>query len=411
MMSKIDIENFHQSLNNRDLRFLDSEYTKTTKELVKKFNATRAFLNKWWVITPTDWSCPVCHRKKSEIVHVNELNYLVGHLHEHHDHMKDIVKKLFEKACKKKEKIIADELSERFATKIAFALEAYDNTVICADCNKADGIAKQLVKTNFNFSFSPNEISEFIIIQPNVEHQIDIDKARNIWLEAQPTFELRMNWAYQFAEMAANKQDWYQPSSPTAKQLERRTENLYKLNGLLEHDLYFHYGYLYEGQPIVGANNSWRMHEVKINKAPSQKDLEFLKKMKKADWEKYNDDWICPSCMLRKIQCIRKNKKNQWILEIKKVYLFRSDGQQNIQTVSTAMCNDCCNTALHIGREVKGLLEVDVDFPSSFISLDELSKTILPRPHSKHEYQNEIIDSLLPVLIKRYEILKEKKLI
>lgn len=75
------------------------------------------------------------------------------------------------------------------------------------------------------------------------------------------------------------------------------------------------------------------------------------------------------------------------------------------------MCNDCCNTALHIGSEVKGLLEVEVDFPSSFISLDELSKTILPRPHSKHEYQNEIIDNLLPVLMKRYEILKEKKLI
>ena len=389
MMSKIEIENFHQSLADKDLKFLDSEYTKTTIELVKYFNASRAYLNKWWVITPVDWSCPSCLRKKSEIVHVNELNYLVGHLHEHHDHMKDLVKKLFEKACKQKEKIIADGLSEKFATKIAFALEAYDNTVICAACNKADGVAKQLIKANFNFSFSPSEIGEFIIVQPNVEHEIDVNKAKEIWLRVQSTFELRMNWAYQFAEMAANKQDWYQPSYPTAKQLERRTENLYKLNDLLDYDLYFHYGYLYEGQPIVGAYNSWRTHTVKINKAPSQKDLEFLKKMRKVDWEKCNDDWVCPSCKLIKFQCVRKNKKNQWIFEIKKVYLFTSDEQQNINTVGTTMCNDCCNTALHIGREVKGILGVDVDFPSSFISLEELSQLILPRSHSKHEYQNE----------------------
>ncbi len=54
MMSKIEIENFHQSLADKDLKFLDSEYTKTTIELVKYFNASRAYLNKWWVITPVD---------------------------------------------------------------------------------------------------------------------------------------------------------------------------------------------------------------------------------------------------------------------------------------------------------------------------------------------------------------------
>lgn len=411
-MSEKELEEFHESLADKDLNFLDSEYTKTTRELVSDFKATGAFLNKWWVLTPKDWSCPVCLRKKREIFHLNEKNYLIGHLHEHHDHMKDVVKELFKKACKQQSEIIADVHSEKFITKIAYTLEAYDNTVICSDCNKADGIAKKLIKTDPNFSFSPNEIAEFIICQPNVEHKIDKNKAREIWLRVKPLFELRMDWANKFAEIAANKRNWYQPSDRTAKQIERNAQNLYKLNGLLEYDLYFDHRYLYKSQPIVGKQDSWRRKVEKVNKAPSSQDLEFLKKMQKGKWEKYDEDWSCPSCKLSKTQCVRKSNKKEWIFEVKSVPLFYKDEYENVSTSHTALCNDCCNTALHIGREVKTLLGLDnIYYPSSFISLNELSELISPRPHSKHEYKNNKIDEILPILMERYEVLSKNKFI
>ncbi|HCA5188310.1 TPA: hypothetical protein MW240_000154 [Acinetobacter baumannii] len=106
--------------------------------------------------------------------------------------MKDVVKGLFEKYSIQKDHIVADELSERFAIKAAFSLSAYDNTVVCFDCNKADADAKKIVKAHKYFSFSPREIAEFVKPTPNQEHEIDPLLAQPLWERAKPIFEMRM---------------------------------------------------------------------------------------------------------------------------------------------------------------------------------------------------------------------------
>lgn len=148
-------EEFRSSLFDRDLDGLGSEFTYTTRMLVNSFKADGAHLNKWWVMTPINWSCPCCKRAKSEIVRLNKNNFLTRQLHEHHDHMEQIVKSLFEKFSTQRNQVVADKLSEKFAVKTAFSLSAYDNTVICFDCNKADTDAKKIVGANKYFSFSP----------------------------------------------------------------------------------------------------------------------------------------------------------------------------------------------------------------------------------------------------------------
>ena len=66
------LDEFRNSLSERDLKGLDSEFTYSTRKLVTLFNADGAHLNRWWVLTPVEWSCPCCRRSKSQIVRLNK---------------------------------------------------------------------------------------------------------------------------------------------------------------------------------------------------------------------------------------------------------------------------------------------------------------------------------------------------
>ena len=130
------LNEFRESLMDKDLKGLDSEFTYSTRRLVALFNAEGAHLNRWWVMTSVEWFCPCCKRTKRQIVRLNKNNYLTCQLHEHHDHMEEVVKTLFEKYAIARNQQIADELLERFAIKSAFSLSAYDKTIIYFDCNR-----------------------------------------------------------------------------------------------------------------------------------------------------------------------------------------------------------------------------------------------------------------------------------
>ncbi|MBP2858500.1 hypothetical protein J8657_12895 [Dickeya oryzae] len=398
----MDWETFKLSLAQRDLTGLDSEFTFSTKRLVSLFKADGAHLNKWWVMTPVEWVCPCCRRKKSEIVRLNKNNFLSCQLHEHHDHMKEVVKSLFEEFSTKKKVIVADALSERFAIKTAFSLSAYDNTVICSDCNKADADAKRLVKCHKFFSFSPKEISEFIYVTSNREHQINIEAAKKVWARAEPVFKIRLDLAEKFAIIAAEKQDWYQPSEKTAKQIETSAKYFFRINGLLEFDQYWPESLLYNTEVFKGAVNSWRMKINPIAKnKPTSNEVAHLSSTRGKYWNRYDEIWMCPCCKRVKYQCVRASKKNPWVLEIKKVPLFNPD-KNNIDYEDMAMCADCVDTAINLGREVLSMANLNSIFPSSVITLEELTSVIIPRPHSMHAFKNSLIDKILPLIINRY---------
>lgn len=392
---------FQISLHDRDLIGLDSEYTYSTRKLVGNFQADGAHLNKWWVMTNTEWKCPCCNRKKSEIVRLNHRNYLKCQLHEHHDHMKEVVKSLFEKISTGRNIIVADELSEKFAIKTAFSLSAYDNTVICDDCNKADGDAKIIVGAHKSFSFSPKEIGEFVKATPNQEHEIDEDIANLVWQRVKPIFQMRIEMAEKFATIAAEKKDWYQPSERTAKQTERGAKHFFEANGLLELDKYEPERLLYNTEPFKGKNNSWRIKKNPVVKnKPSSNELNHLSGTRGKYWNRYDENWSCPSCNRNKYDCVRPSKKNPWVFEVKSAPLFQ-EHEQVVNYSADPMCADCIDTSINLGREVIKEGESSVMFSSSVITLAELSRFIIARPHSKHAYNNDVINNLLPDLVER----------
>jgi len=132
-------------LENWDLFGLDSEWSQQSRELVEQFKAKEIDVNRWWVLTSPDWRCPCCKRSKPEIVRMNKHGHLIGEIHEHHDHVIDAVRAEFTKASENLPKILADQNAKKFYKRIAFGFSAYDNTLVCSDCNAADAEEKKLL--------------------------------------------------------------------------------------------------------------------------------------------------------------------------------------------------------------------------------------------------------------------------
>ena len=142
-------------------------------------------------------------------------------------------------------------------------------------------------------------------------------------------------------------------------------------------------------------------------KRPSTQELSHLISTRGKYWERYDYSWRCPCCERKKYECVRPSNKNTWVLEIKSAPLF-SDEVLEINNRAEPMCVDCMNTALELGREVIKESGKTLDFPSSVVRLSELKKVVIARVHSKHLFKNDVIDQLIPSMVKRFLSFLEK---
>lgn len=119
-----------------------------------------------WKSVGDDWQCPSCKRNKFEIMRwtkrfPNKPNAFMGWvaiLHRHHDHSQD-----------------------GFLGGYTSVLARFPTTVICDQCNSADGHAKKKLGLPKNFSFSPHEIGKFVKATPHTKHEIDYGEAEYIY--------------------------------------------------------------------------------------------------------------------------------------------------------------------------------------------------------------------------------------
>ena len=396
--SKEDLIKFLQE---DELIGLDSEHSIIYKDLIEKFSAKGVDFNRWWVFTPTDWVCPSCSRKKAEILRLNKHGYLTGHLHEHHDHMGDCLHKEFTKVSESKDIVVADLMSQRFVARTAFSLSAYDNTVICSDCNIADAKAKKIVNCPKEFSFSPSEIKKFVIPINNQENEVNVDVAMQIWNECKSTFYLRMKLVKYFAELAASNSHWYQPSPKTARQLRSHAEHLMRYYGLNEINRSEPESLLYESNKFSGAKDSWRKNKsFKYCSPPTASELQHLINLDTGYWKRVPDSWSCPICKRNKFQCVRKSNKGRWTFKLSTAKKFYNTADENY-VQNLLVCNDCNITSTHIVTEIKNAINDESISFSAIIFPHELSNAIEPIPNSKHGVKNEIIDQIILSAISR----------
>jgi hypothetical protein len=118
---------------------------------------------KLWRSLPSDWFCPSCKRTRYQLLTSTkaltpsarrlrgEVNWLAA-IHGHHDHGSH-----------------------------GGRLPRFPLTLICQACNAADGKAKRLLGLPTDFSFSPEELSMFVVGRPHVGVTADYVVARQIY--------------------------------------------------------------------------------------------------------------------------------------------------------------------------------------------------------------------------------------
>lgn len=125
-------------------------------------NHTGLHYKNLWKAVDDNWKCPACRRTKFQIMRWTKrfpntpraFMDWVAALHRHHDHSVSIFSKQNSRFCE---------------------------TVICDQCNSADGAAKKKLKLPKKFSFSPYEIGQFVITTPHGKHQINYHLAWAIY--------------------------------------------------------------------------------------------------------------------------------------------------------------------------------------------------------------------------------------
>ncbi|WP_345986463.1 hypothetical protein WCX49_04890 [Sulfurimonas sp. HSL-1656] len=115
-----------------------------------------------WAMVGDYWICPSCKRNKYQIMRwakrfpnsPNAFYDWVAILHKHHDHSQGY---------------------------LSLNNGRFPQTVICDQCNSADGAAKRKLSLPKDFSFSPEEIGRFVKATPHGKHEIDYEIAKAIY--------------------------------------------------------------------------------------------------------------------------------------------------------------------------------------------------------------------------------------
>lgn len=370
-------EEFLEYASKRNFIGFDSEFTLNTRELVKRFGAKGVHMNRHWALRNFNWQCPCCKRSKSEIVRVNRHGDLSCQLVEHHDHTPDIAKQLFRDASSSKPIVVADQISKLFVTKISTAFESYPRTVVCVDCNNADTKAKKAANAHMWFSFSPKDIEAMIDVSENCEHTVNIEKAIEIWNVKKDTFYRRIDLINEFIQVAANKDDWYEPGKISYKDF----SDIIYIPLKIRSWLYTRKNY---SENSINNNNEWRTKpKKKITIVPSKQMIEFAKKTSSYPYHSISDDWYCPICDRSLDEAFQLSNNKKWGTKLHSATFY--DGYE------TSICNECMETI----RAVKNELCGNRRSAPSMITMDEAKSFILSEAHNNHSINNQALDELL----------------
>lgn len=356
---------------------LDGEACPQTLRIHEQLNAHGFALNSWWAITKPEWNCPACKRGKTAIARLDRHGRLMGKLVEHHDHMQDVLERLFIYASQARDSVVADQRAQSFVKRAAPLLSAYDRTVICIDCNNVDARAKKLVAAPADFSFSPAEIATFVVARSNQDHEIDVQRANAAWDAARATFGLRMKVAKRLAEIAASDEHWHQEAPLEARPdrieaLARMSAALYGMSFVPENRLYA------TGQKRPDPTVWRRRTAPSPTRPPTQNEVDHVARVAYPQfWQLVAEDWSCPCCSRKKRELVRPNKQNQWCFNIQTRYFASPNGRVNVM-----VCRDCQMVAGHLDAEAGSRAGVGV-------SLDEVRRVIVARPHALHSVNDQ----------------------
>lgn len=389
-----------ESIRAGDVTSLDGAESPLSKRIAAHHGAAEFEMNSNWVGTPQTWECPCCARSKFQISRIGKKGQVLAKLVVHHDHMGEAMKAAFHSAFEAAGTNVEQVNGLKLVEHMGRAFAAYEEVLVCEDCNNADAEAKKIADSPPYFSFSLGQIRRFIIAGEQRPHQIDGAQARLAWQEARAAYELRMKLITAVARAAATDAHWYEPHARTAEPIpvfgisrigvEQEISQWVSPEPLLKA--------LGASRKISTPNLSrWRQNTQKPGKAPPENYLAMLRSEEShgRSWDSLPEDWCCPICQRKKHELVYVGERGKVIFAIK---LATGRGSW---VAFKKICNHCESTLMSLKREGVEIAGKQTRDSYSFVEPEELSSIISARPHSAHVIDRTKAENLLELVIRR----------
>ncbi|MGE0290434.1 MAG: hypothetical protein AB7P16_29465 [Bradyrhizobium sp.] len=312
----------------------DGQWSDQTKRAAQRLEAKGLDLNENWALCAQYWICPACRRHKDDIFRLSKRGILLAKLELHHDHMRDCVwpriRELFGKdwleTRPKSSTTILDyirELTSRF-----------DVSLVCSECNAADGKVKTRFRAEIDsrFSFTAQEIGTFIRPAASKDHEIDYEKAYSAWEAERRHFQARLSLLDELlghlvhGRLARDHQGMagtrlmngaFDAYSLLMRSFEQDTKNTERAQMIWTlRDEFLARSTRRDSATLAPIDQVGRPTVVPTDEEYSG----YVDPVSSKRWLALSSDWACPICARSKRQLMRKSKSGKWSGGVRSLY-------------------------------------------------------------------------------------------
>ena len=382
-----------EGINDGSILCLDGVGSPLSIAIQKQHGPALFEMNRDWVETAQDWTCPCCNRGKFDIARLGNKGQILAKLVEHHDHMSEALKAAFHRVFEVSGTENPTPTGLALVERIAPALSAFSPVLVCEDCNNADAAAKNIILYDVKWlSFYIGHIRQFIEVGQHAAHGIDEAKVRELWLLIRPAYKTRMQLVYSVAQAAVLHDHWYDALPPGMTEVPTLSNGLQHSNGL----------HLVSGEALCRAMADthvkhpanrcrWRTANKPAGGSPPPNYLAMVQSQPGAAsrWNPLDHGWVCPICDRTKYEILSyKDGKISF-----HTHLPSKKSRAWVETKD--ICAACYNVVRDVQRELQDSLSPVAGATFDCITPDQLRSIIRPRPHSAHAVDGKKAQQLI----------------
>ena len=321
---------FHRpsKLSDEEMRFhfrrYDGKWSEQTQSAMSRFGARGLDLNDNWALTEQFWYCAGCGRSKNDCFRLSKRGILLAKLELHHDHMRD---RLWPRA----DELLGLDWRERIPGAsevmdiIRDLVSRFSVALICSECNAAEGKAKKAIPdAHPRFTFTAQEIRQFVMARPGQEHEIDGAQASEIWQAQSNAFRMRLvlldNLISEMGtgRLSHSKEGWPGriPMSIRMDGSDVISDVFYDLVGWEDERRYLLSGlrdeFLARSVSVDSRRLASRVSKRASARPSDEEYAAYVDPVSTATWKATNEAWNCPCCGRGKRDIVRKGKKGRW---------------------------------------------------------------------------------------------------
>lgn len=373
------------SVQTGEITSLDSVDSPLSNQIRAHHGVTEFEMNSNWIGSDQDWICPCCTRSKFQISRIGKKGQLLAKLVVHHDHMGEVLESAFHRAFDQQNTTNAQEEGLRLVSRIGRAFSAYDEVLICEDCNHADVEAKKIAGAPKYFSFSIGQMRQFILAGNHRPHQIDSAIAIEVWSKAVPAYDLRMRLIAEVARAAATDSHWYESFPKGMNPVPTIQSHGYRQGDIEIKQWVYVEPLIRELGPKEKLSTPnfarWRTGKWKGGRPLPENFLAMLRSdpFDARLWDTTDALWACPICKRSKTEILYVGDKGKVHFAIPE-----TDGRGNWAS-APRICGHCKTVLIGLKHEIEHRIGARLESSYTFLAPNELVEMIIPHRHASHE--------------------------